>query len=171
MLCVQSLHEPLGFEFFPDQAPGQVVFFRFETKIEFSVDVGYRVLQFALARAQCVLVMRTQGNALFEFDPNEFAAWHRARTTQEIRQSYLMRLTGAEPGLAVLYPLSQKEQGFKLTNRSRWTTTIYDSAIDGKPFFTSTGLFFNLVGAFGDHAAITTIEDGKRFRADFNFRF
>jgi len=101
------------------------------------------------------IVGNPKGNAFFEFDPNEFAAWNRPRSAQEIRGSYLVPLTGAESGMVVLYPLSQKESGFALTNLCRWTTTIYDSHISGRPFFTTTGLFFDLVGAFGNHAAIT----------------
>ncbi|MEX2963619.1 LamG-like jellyroll fold domain-containing protein [Microbulbifer sp. TYP-18] len=101
-------------------------------------------------------VANPANNDLFEFDPNEFAAWNRPRTAEEIRGSYLMPLTGAEPGLAVLLPLSRKENNYALTNLCRWTTTIYDTQLTNRPFFTNTGLFFDLVGAFGDHAAMSS---------------
>jgi large repetitive protein len=110
-------------------------------------------IEFAINR---YVVGNPKGNACFEFDPNEFAAWNRPRSAQEIRASYLAPLTGAEPAMVVLYPLSRKEPNYRLTNLCRWTTTIYDRALSGRPFFTNTGLFFDLVGAFGDHAAVTT---------------
>jgi hypothetical protein len=97
-----------------------------------------------------------KNNALFEFDPNEFAAWNRPRSAQEVRAGYLAPLTGAEPALVVLYPLSRKAPNYRLTNLCRWTTTVYDSALVGRPFFTNTGLFFDLVGGFGNHAATTS---------------
>ena len=94
-------------------------------------------------------VANPKGNAVFEFDPNEFAAWNTACSAAEIRDGYLRPLTGAEPALVALYPMSRKEGDARLTNRARWTTTLYDTAFVGNPFFTKTGLFFDLVANYG----------------------
>lgn len=98
-------------------------------------------------------VANPKGNEFFEFDPNEFAAWNAPRSAQETRDGFLRPLTGAEPGLVVLFPLSRKEPDFQLTNRARWTTTIYNTRFLGNPFFTKTGLFFDLVASCGDRAS------------------
>ncbi|MEH6414501.1 LamG domain-containing protein [Pseudomonas sp. CGJS7] len=100
-------------------------------------------------------VANPANNAFFEFEPNEFAAWNQTRSAQEIRAGYLRPLTGAEPGLAALYPLSRPEANYQLTNRARWTTTIYNTKFAGKPFFTKTGLFFDLVASYGGRASTT----------------
>lgn len=95
------------------------------------------------------VIANPRGNAIFEFDPNEFAAWNTACSAQEIRDRYLRPLTGAEPGLVALFPLSRKEDGARITNSARWTTTLYDTSFAGNPFFTTSGLFFDLVANYG----------------------
>jgi hypothetical protein len=105
--------------------------------------------------ATAYTVANPADNEFFEFDPNEFAAWNRACSAQEIGETFLRPLSGAEPGLVVLFPLSRRERDFRLTNRARWTTTIYNSQFAGSPFFTATGLFFDLVAGFGAQASCT----------------
>jgi hypothetical protein len=98
-------------------------------------------------------VANPSGNGLFEFDPNEFACWNVARSAQRVRDTFLRPLTGAETGLVVLFPMAHKEPGSQLTNRARWTTTLYDTSFTANPFFTKTGLFFDVVANYGTRAS------------------
>ncbi|PTW62797.1 concanavalin A-like lectin/glucanase superfamily protein [Breoghania corrubedonensis] len=96
---------------------------------------------------------------VFEFEPNEFSAWNIARNAEEIRTNYLRPLGGSETGLVALFPMSRAEPNHGLINRSRWTSTVYDTVLGTKslsPFFTRTGLFFDVIAQCGGFAATTT---------------